>query len=251
MPTDYDISQADPVSSIPVGAKVLYFSTETGWGCVLAEDLVVSEVAIANVTGLQAALDAKASTSHTQAISTVTGLQAALDAKASTTHTQAISTVTGLQAALDAKASTSHTHSIANVTGLQAVLDAKVGYAGNDSTNPTGQSVAGRIEVSVGGVPIGYLAVYSPPPNPPGPPTSLDLTPWTGSPTDVLVSWGFSTTGGPVTGYKIYINGTHFGDFSSATSSWAVDPIVDGDVVGVTAFNPSGESSMVSETYHP
>jgi hypothetical protein len=39
--------------------------------------------------------------SHTQAISTITGLQSALDGKASTSHTQSISTITGLQSALD------------------------------------------------------------------------------------------------------------------------------------------------------
>ncbi|WP_429076454.1 phage tail protein [Aeromonas hydrophila] len=80
---------------------------------------------IATITGLQAALDAKASGSHTHAISNVTGLQTALDAKADSSHTHTIGNVTGLQTALDAKAGSSHTHTISNVTGLQTELDAK------------------------------------------------------------------------------------------------------------------------------
>lgn len=45
----------------------------------------------------------KADTVHTHAIADVTGLQAALDGKAAAVHTHAIANVTGLQAALDAK----------------------------------------------------------------------------------------------------------------------------------------------------
>ena len=93
--------------------------------------------AIADVTGLQTALDGKqvagsyAASVHTHTIANVTGLQAALDGKqaagsyAASVHTHGISDVTGLQSALDGKAASSHTHTIANVTGLQAALDAK------------------------------------------------------------------------------------------------------------------------------
>jgi hypothetical protein len=87
--------------------------------------------AVADVSGLQAALDAKAAQAHTHAISAVTGLQDALDAKAAASHTHAISAVTGLQAALDGKqaagsyAAASHTHAISGVTGLQTALDGK------------------------------------------------------------------------------------------------------------------------------
>ncbi len=122
---------------------------------------------IANVTGLQTALDGKqasgsyAAASHGHAISDTTGLQTALDGKqasgsyaaASHTHddryyteteidtklsglpvsghTHTIANVTGLQTALDGKqasgsyAAASHTHTIANVTGLQTALDGK------------------------------------------------------------------------------------------------------------------------------
>jgi hypothetical protein len=54
--------------------------------------------------------------SHTHSISDVTGLQTALDGKASSSHTHAISDVTGLQTALDGKASSSHTHAASDIT---------------------------------------------------------------------------------------------------------------------------------------
>jgi hypothetical protein len=87
--------------------------------------------AIADVTGLQTALDGKqpagsyAAASHTHAIGDVTGLQTALDAKAAASHSHVIGDVTGLQTALDAKAAASHTHAIGDVTNLQTNLDAK------------------------------------------------------------------------------------------------------------------------------
>jgi hypothetical protein len=54
--------------------------------------------------------------SHTHSISDVTGLQTALDGKASSSHTHSISDVTGLQTALDGKASSSHTHAASDIT---------------------------------------------------------------------------------------------------------------------------------------
>jgi hypothetical protein len=80
---------------------------------------------IADVTGLQPALDAKANTVHTHSINNVTGLQPALDGKANTAHTHIIGDVTGLQTALDGKANTTHNHIIGDVTGLQPALDGK------------------------------------------------------------------------------------------------------------------------------
>ena len=52
-------------------------------------------------------------------------VKAALDAKASSSHTHTTSQVSGLDAALAGKAPSSHTHTIANVTNLQSALDAK------------------------------------------------------------------------------------------------------------------------------
>lgn len=75
--------------------------------------------------------DARTPLAHTHTIANVTGLQAALDGKqavgsyAATVHTHGISDVTGLQSALDGKAAASHTHAISNVTGLQSALDSK------------------------------------------------------------------------------------------------------------------------------
>ena len=86
---------------------------------------------IANVTGLQTALDGKAASSHTHSIADVTGLQTELDGKqaagsyAAASHTHSIANVTGLQTALDGKASTSHSHVIGDVTDLQTTLDGK------------------------------------------------------------------------------------------------------------------------------
>lgn len=81
-----------------------------------------------------ALLAGKAAASHTHAVADVTGLQAALDQAALTAewaqladkptafppvaHGHAISDVSGLQAALNGKASTSHTHAQSDVTGL-------------------------------------------------------------------------------------------------------------------------------------
>ena len=79
-----------------------------------------------------------APTSHTHSIANVTGLQTALDGKAPTSHTHAISDVTNLQTTLDSKAATSHTHTIANVTGLQTALDGKQKVITSGTNAPTG-----------------------------------------------------------------------------------------------------------------
>lgn len=60
---------------------------------------------------------------HAHAIADVTGLQTALDGKAATAHSHTIANVTGLQSALDGKTNVGHAHAISDVTGLQAALD--------------------------------------------------------------------------------------------------------------------------------
>jgi hypothetical protein len=86
---------------------------------------------IANVTGLQGALDGKADDAdltgkadavHTHAFAQITDKPASYPAEA---HNHAILDVAGLQGALDGKADDAHNHTIANVTGLQAALDGK------------------------------------------------------------------------------------------------------------------------------
>lgn len=117
-----------------------------------------SDVTIADVPGLQAALDGKqiagsyAPAVHTHLKSDVglgnvdntsdatkpvsaaqaddatfkaNAAQAFAIQRSNHTGTQAVSTVVGLQTALDGKAASSHTHIIANVTGLQTALDGK------------------------------------------------------------------------------------------------------------------------------
>ena len=63
--------------------------------------------AISEVSGLQAALDGKAATSHTHTRSQITDFA----------HGHAISEVLGLQAALDGKAAVAHAHAITDLTG--------------------------------------------------------------------------------------------------------------------------------------
>ncbi len=125
---------------------------------------------IANVTNLQASLDAKAdqtalttglagkaNTSHVHAINDTTGLQTALDTKANqaTTYTitevdsalsakpDAINTYTKAEvdASLSGKANTSHAHAISDTTGLQTSLDNKA----NQVTTYTKTEVDGAL----------------------------------------------------------------------------------------------------------
>jgi hypothetical protein len=85
-------------------------------------DLITGAVPMSSVTGLTAALAAKAATSY---------VDAGLAAKAASAHNQAIDTITGLQTALDAKAGATHDHTIGAVNGLQAVLDGKAPMSHN------------------------------------------------------------------------------------------------------------------------
>jgi hypothetical protein len=93
--------------------------------------------AIADTTGLQAALDGKqasgsyAAATHSHAISDTTGLQAALDGKASSTHDHDAAYAAighdhaGVYQAAGSYAAAVHTHAIADTTGLQTALDGK------------------------------------------------------------------------------------------------------------------------------
>jgi hypothetical protein len=90
---------------------------------------------IADVTGLQTALDTKADlvpmaaaladkadNAHIHSVADVTGLQTALDSKSDTQHAHVIADVTGLQASLNSKASSSHNHAYADISDLNALL---------------------------------------------------------------------------------------------------------------------------------
>lgn len=89
-------------------------------------------VGIANISGLQTAIDGKAASSHVHPISDVTDLQVALDSKAADADLTALqTTVSGkadtaaLTSGLAGKANSSHAHPISDVTGLQTALDGK------------------------------------------------------------------------------------------------------------------------------
>lgn len=118
---------------------------------------------IANVTGLQTALDGKAASSHTHAIADVTGLQTALDGKSASTHNHTLDSLSNVTITSNATgeilkwsgtawinntlaeagiAEVSHTHTIANVTGLQTALDGKESTSGATSKATTAENNA-------------------------------------------------------------------------------------------------------------
>lgn len=79
-------------------------------------------------------------TSHTHSIAQVSGLQAALDAKAAAAHTHTVGQVAGLQGALDGKSDNGHTHSDAtdDTAGFMSASDkAKVDGASATATPDT------------------------------------------------------------------------------------------------------------------
>ena len=85
-------------------------------------------------------LATRAPASHPHEIADVNGLQNALNAKSDTGHTHSISQVTSLQSSLDGKANSTHFHQISDVAGLQDALNAAgrvtPDWAETDSTDP-------------------------------------------------------------------------------------------------------------------
>lgn len=67
---------------------------------------------IAQILGLQTALNNKAPVVHTHALADITGLTSALASKAPAVHLHGMSDITGLDTALAGKAAVSHTHSV-------------------------------------------------------------------------------------------------------------------------------------------
>lgn len=108
-----------------------FYLATNGGGLVFPDSTIQSTAAYskaqsdANMTTVAGWVNTKADLSHTHTISNVTGLQTALDGKASTTHNHdtvyapIIHTHTGY-------ATTVHTHAIADVTNLQTTLNSKL-----------------------------------------------------------------------------------------------------------------------------
>ena len=97
-------------------------------------------IGLTNVSGLQAALDAKLGTNPTLAIANISNLQTTLDGKLSTNPTLQISNIAALQTALDGKLTGPFPIAISNVSGLQSALNAKLatGTVANLASNVTG-----------------------------------------------------------------------------------------------------------------
>jgi hypothetical protein len=108
---------------------------------------------IANVTGLQAFIDAY--NVHTHPMSDITGLSAALAGKADSIHTHIIADISGLNAALSNKSDISHIHPVVSSTdnGFMSAFD-KVKLDGL-STN---QNAWGRIKVGAMTITAGAVA---------------------------------------------------------------------------------------------
>lgn len=82
-----------------------------------------------------------AAASHSHVIADVTGLQTALDGKSATGHTHVIADTTGLQTALDGKSATSHTHALddlSDVTITAVATDNVLKWNGSAWVNGTG-----------------------------------------------------------------------------------------------------------------
>ena len=91
-------------------------------------DIVAGDgIVVTNDTSIHVAVDADVSRDgHTHLTADVTDLQAKLDAKAEDVHTHVIGDVTDLQAQLDLKAPAVHTHVEADITDLDKYTTAQV-----------------------------------------------------------------------------------------------------------------------------
>lgn len=89
-----------------------------------------------------------APSAHTHAVADTTGLQAALDGKAASVHTHPQAQVEGLADALAGKAAASHVHGQADVTGL---ADALAGKAAAGHKHSAADVTSGTLPLSRGG----------------------------------------------------------------------------------------------------
>jgi hypothetical protein len=136
--------------------------------------------AIADTTGLTAALAGKSDTGHSHAIADTTGLTAALAGKSDTGHTHSYGSLTGLPTLFSGAygdltgipgtfAPSAHSHAIADTTGLTAALAAKQasaekgaanGYAALDATGkvPAAQLPASPVLSGTGTITVPHMS---------------------------------------------------------------------------------------------
>lgn len=99
---------------------------------------------IANVTGLQTALDGKqpagsyAAADHSHNINDITNLQSNLNNKSDIGHGHVLGDIADLEDSLDSKSNVGHSHVIADTTGLQTALDAKAATSALSTVATTG-----------------------------------------------------------------------------------------------------------------
>ena len=157
------LSEGDPLTAetLALADQVVLIDVSTGKNALasieeFAERLPAPDLAIADVDGLQAALDSKATSSSTAAslaslAADIDALETAVDGKAAAVHTHAVADVTGLQAALDAKAAAADLATLETEvdgkasTGSVAALGASLTEAEDDIT-ALQTAVAGKVD---------------------------------------------------------------------------------------------------------
>lgn len=192
---------------------------------------------ISEVTGLQTALDGKASTSHTHDWTSITGKPTTFTPS---THSHAIADVTGLQTALDGKSATSHTHSDAttSVSGFMSVADKTklngIATNANNYSHPTGDgnlhvpatSTTNNLKVLKAGATAGSIAWGN-----------VDWAEVTGKPTTFTPSTHTHIIA-DVTGLQTALDGK---SSTSHTHAWA-------DITGKpTTFTPSTHTHVIAD----
>lgn len=109
-------------------------------GVVVAQ---AGDYSVAQISGLQTALDGKSNVGHGHAITDITNLQTTLNGKSNVGHGHSISEISGLQGSLDSKSNVGHTHTIAEVGGLQGTLDSKANTNGSNASGTWGINITG------------------------------------------------------------------------------------------------------------
>lgn len=109
-----------------------------------------------NIFATKDEVNTKSDKTHTHAVADVSGLQSALNDKAAQIDLDALETI------VEGKANTSHTHSIGNVTNLQTTLDTKQATITGAATTITGSNLTtNRALISNGSGKVAVSAVTS------------------------------------------------------------------------------------------